>query len=752
MVFDHAADSGWPLAVEEKEEDAGMKAILILLLLLGTGGLSCAQAQSYDALNDKGWQQWRARDYANAAKTIEQALQMAQASHDLDKQLKMQRWLSSAYELMGDTPKAIKQGEGTLTFYRQNHEHFRENDSEDEEYLLRFLGSLYVKQGNFAMGVKDLRASLALCQAPKVDCGADTGRILRDLGIGLYSSGDAKGAEQMLREAVQSSHGFNAKMVANPAEAPTSDLEMEALRWLERVLIAQHRTDEALEIAQRCRAGALSLTLATRLGGRFKEASAAPNVSQIKNIAREENATLVEYSLVYKSDPVIPLEFSDFEMLPAAELYIWVIHPSGAIDFRQANFGATGLPIAAMVKDVRNAIVSKSNASVRGKLLQQAYQLLITPIEALLPTDPQARVLFMPQDTLYLLPFAALQDSTGKYLIEKHTIASEVSLEVLQLSRQQFQRIPNQSLAVLVIGNPTMPPGYPPLPGAKKEADAVAGLLSTAALTGGQATKAAVIDRVGDARILHFATHGLLNAQEAQFSALVLAPDGVDSGFLPAIEIRSLKLHAEVAVLSACDTGEGRLTGDGVVGLGRSFVEAGVPTLVVSLWSIPDAPTAALMVEFYKNIRLGMDKAQALRMAMLMTSRQFPDPRAWAAFTVLGVPDASATLRSVHGAPAMHAAMNDAPMFSIPNGAQNYHQDQGQNFDFMTSSSMADVIAFYRQAFRSKDYHEDSTQTSIEKKSFTLAFLGPWKDKVLLVQGTDFGETRVINVGLYPKR
>jgi tetratricopeptide (TPR) repeat protein len=188
--------------VEEKEQEAAMKAVLIFLLLLGTRGLVCAQAQSYDALNDKGWQQWEARDYANAAKTIQHALQMAQASHDLDKQLKMQQWLCSTYELMGDTPSAIKQGEGTLAFFRQNRKLFQDKDSETEEYLLRFLGSLYVKQGNFAVGIKDLRASLALCQAPKVDCGADTGRIKRDLGIGLYFSGDAKGAELMLREAM----------------------------------------------------------------------------------------------------------------------------------------------------------------------------------------------------------------------------------------------------------------------------------------------------------------------------------------------------------------------------------------------------------------------------------------------------------------------------------------------------------------------------------------------------------------------
>jgi hypothetical protein len=158
------------------------------------------------------------------------------------------------------------------------------------------------------------------------------------------------------------------------------------------------------------------------------------------------------------------------------------------------------------------------------------------------------------------------------------------------------------------------------------------------------------------------------------------------------------------------------------------------------------------MVEFYKNIRQGMDKAQALRAAMLTTSKQFPDPRAWAAFTVLGVPDTSPTLRSSHGVPAVHAVVNDAPMFSLPDGAQNYVQEEGQNFNFMTSLSTAEVIAFYRKAFRANNYREDAAQTSIEKKTFTLAFLGPWKDKVLLVQGTDMGETRVVNVGLYPRR
>ncbi|MEW6495485.1 MAG: CHAT domain-containing protein, partial [Cyanobacteriota bacterium] len=97
-----------------------------------------------------------------------------------------------------------------------------------------------------------------------------------------------------------------------------------------------------------------------------------------------------------------------------------------------------------------------------------------------------------------------------------------------------------------------------------------------------------------------------------------------------------LKLNAELVVLSACNTGRGKITGDGVIGLSRSFISAGVPSVIVSLWAVPDAPTAFLMTEFYNNLQNNPDKAIALRQAMLTTMQQHPNPRAWAAFTLIG--------------------------------------------------------------------------------------------------------------------
>jgi CHAT domain-containing protein len=105
---------------------------------------------------------------------------------------------------------------------------------------------------------------------------------------------------------------------------------------------------------------------------------------------------------------------------------------------------------------------------------------------------------------------------------------------------------------------------------------------------------------------------------------------------LTADEILELQLNAELVVLSACDSGQGRVTGDGVVGLSRSLISAGAPTVLVSLWAVQDSPTAQLMVNFYQNLQQDSDKAKALRQAMLATMQEYPNPLNWAAFTLIG--------------------------------------------------------------------------------------------------------------------
>jgi CHAT domain-containing protein len=140
-------------------------------------------------------------------------------------------------------------------------------------------------------------------------------------------------------------------------------------------------------------------------------------------------------------------------------------------------------------------------------------------------------------------------------------------------------------------------------------------------------TEAAVRQKMPQARMIHLATHGLLNNCEEYAEvpgAIALDALENDDGWLTASEISQMKLQAELIVLSACDTALGRLTGDGVIGLSRSALTAGSSSAIVSLWNVDDNSTAFLMTEFYKQLKEQsqsgkLDKAKALRQAMLNT-------------------------------------------------------------------------------------------------------------------------------------
>ncbi len=160
------------------------------------------------------------------------------------------------------------------------------------------------------------------------------------------------------------------------------------------------------------------------------------------------------------------------------------------------------------------------------------------------------------------------------------------------------------------------------------------------------ASRAAVMDEeLRRYRILHFATHGLLNSEQPELSGLVLSlvneQGAPQNGFLLASEIYNLRLPAtELVVLSACQTGLGKdVRGEGVIGLTRGFMYAGAPRVVVSLWSVSDQATAELMKHFYQGLlREKLRPAAALRVAQLavMKSKQWQSPFYWAAFTLQG--------------------------------------------------------------------------------------------------------------------
>jgi CHAT domain-containing protein len=144
-------------------------------------------------------------------------------------------------------------------------------------------------------------------------------------------------------------------------------------------------------------------------------------------------------------------------------------------------------------------------------------------------------------------------------------------------------------------------------------------------------------------RVVHVATHGLLNAERPQFTGLVLSLVGnkQGDGFLRTDEIFNLKLGAPLVMLSACETGLGKeKRGEGVIGLTRAFMYAGAPTVGVSLWSVSDNSTAQLMTDFYKRMFTGqgMAPSAAMRAAQqnMITGKKYAAPFYWAPFVLVG--------------------------------------------------------------------------------------------------------------------
>ena len=519
------------------------------------------------------------------------------------------------------------------------------NNRAGEAQSLANIGFSYHRLGEHLKSLEFYQQALTIYR--EIGNRSEEGRLLNNIGARLLESGTAKKAETILSDAIAVSESLLPGLT-DEHKVSLFEIQAATYRFQQTALVTQYKFETALEVAERGRARAFVELLAARINGTETllpqlTANLRPNITQIKQIAKERNATLVEYSII-----------------DAKTLYIWVVQPNGILTYRKVALPQQPT-LTAIVDTSRESIGVRGRGNFKIELntsnptdrLKQLHQLLISPIADLLPTDPNAHVIFVPHGELFLVTFPALQDAKGTYLLEKHTILTAPAIQVLDLTRKKRQQVDQAGLTeALVVGNPTMPQltklgGKPEkltqLPDAEREANRISDLLKTRAWTGTQATKATIVPKLSQSRIIHLATHGFLDDLKGLGTpgAIALAPDGTgepNDGLLTANEILDLKLNAELVVLSACDTGVGKITSDSVIGLSRSLIIAGASSVIVSLWSVPDAPTADLMTEFYKNWKeRKLDKAQALRQAMLtIMKRPGATPKDWAAFTLIG--------------------------------------------------------------------------------------------------------------------
>lgn len=596
-------------------------------------------------------------DYPKAIEYQQQSLAIAREIKNRPGESQSLGNLGLSYRYLGEYRKSIDYHQQQLTIAREI------KDRSGESQALGSLALVYYTLGKYPQAIDYYKQSLAIAREVKDSWGE--GGALNNLGIAYYKQGNLASSESTLIAAIKVRESLRSRELKDSEKISIFETQLGTYNILQQVLIAQNKISDALEISERGRGRAFVELIADSLSNKSNtQPPAPPTITEIKQIAKQQNTTLVQYSIIYDE-----FKTQGKQQWRESQLYIWVVKPTGEITFRKADLKplwqkenitlhdlvtTTRTSIGARSTDARGIAVSYNRDTANAKnRLKRLHELLINPIADLLPKNPNDRVTFIPQSSLFLVPFPALQDKDGKYKIEKHTILTSPSIQVLDLTRKQKQRIGNQPIQAnnaLIVGNPTMPfvankigetpQQLSPLKGSEEEAKAISKLFQTQSLIGNQATETEVTKRLSQARLIHLATHGIFDDVQGLNSSIALAPGNTKSensnGLLTAKEILDLKLNAELVVLSACDTGRGRISGDGVIGLSRSFISAGVPSVLVSLWAVPDAPTAELMTAFYQNLLQNPDKASALRQAMLTTMKQHSNVDAWAAFTLIG--------------------------------------------------------------------------------------------------------------------
>jgi CHAT domain-containing protein len=319
-------------------------------------------------------------------------------------------------------------------------------------------------------------------------------------------------------------------------------------------------------------------------------------------------------------------------------------------------------------------LVDRYLSAVRSRQteIEDAERLSALLLEPVIKGQPQKRLVIVPDGKLNLLPFDAIRNAEAKYILESHVVTYAPSATVLYLLRDH-RRADQPTRNFLGVGGvlysslTEKPKGatastsakanvladffgldavkFPDLPGSTQEVVESASMISGSneLLLERDATESGFKALpLSDFRIMHLAVHGIANTAFPDRAALVLgtSPNSGEDGLLQVREIRGLSLRSELVVLSACDTGSGRLLGqEGIASLERAFLLAGAKSVIASLWPADDTFTIALMKRMYLHLAEGVDKGSALRQAKLDVLKEFGDqalPVYWAGFTLVG--------------------------------------------------------------------------------------------------------------------
>jgi CHAT domain-containing protein len=425
-------------------------------------------------------------------------------------------------------------------------------------------------------------------------------------------------------------------------------LETKLSPYHELMALARARgsAEEALELAERSKARVLADLVHRAAYESYPSAVDAQHPEPALRRAQAPPLRFAEAAALVPRGPVALLEYTVTER----ETYLFVLTASGgSAKVAMHTLGAGRAALAARARRFRERLAARD----LGFALEarQLYDLLVGPAGTELAG--RTHLIVVPDGPLWDVPFQALQDTSGRYVIEDAAVSYAPSLTVLrETTRRPRRAVPPTVLAMgkADFGSQASQLGVTselgPLPDAERQVRAIAALYGPGrsdTYVGADAREDTFKREAPRHAILHLATHGVLDETSPLYSHVVLSPGAAGSsedGLLEAWEMANLHLDADVVILSACETGRGRIApGEGLVGMAWSLLVAGSRALLVSQWKVEAASTTELMITFHRGLASGEGGlAMHLREASLHLLHQprYAHPFYWAGFVLVG--------------------------------------------------------------------------------------------------------------------
>jgi CHAT domain-containing protein len=583
-------------------------------------------------------------DEAKAVEDLQAAIELAQKGGFTRLLADAQFYLEDIYRKRGDLPRAeslaAAAAEGTQS----------SGDIYLLPYRLQALAQLQASQGKYREASETY----------------DRASDILDSMIGNVTSAQAKLGLITSMSAIYSEHFTLVASHLNNTSKAFSVLEHARGRVTTDLLMSGRPPDSPKELEIERQIARLNLELT--------KAQSPDQVRKIRDeiFLVEEARWLAPGSNPWKSHPweTIPLERVRNSLTPNQMMLEYVLAEPQSYCLAITKDFARIVPLASRADIDKLVSAYLKTLKAKGTSKQEGARLYTMLLKGIPEASTKVRLIVVPDGPLHLLPFEALVDTAGHYMVSSHTITYAPSATALYLlnsipPRETAQRgllgvggVPYDQapeLNKLATLRGYTSGGLTNLPASKDEvlaAQAAIGNASDTLLIGSGATKSAFEHGVDQHTIIHLAVHGFANVKHPDRAALILLSDqqSGDDGILEASEIVHLHTNADLVVLSSCDTAVGSLQGEeGVANLSLAFMLAGSKTVISTLWSIDDTPALYLMKRFYAHLAAKDSVAYALTAAkrdMLKTYGAQAIPYYWASFRLDGVGDYSIRVSS----------------------------------------------------------------------------------------------------------